>query len=315
MTGPSGGNRSAGLDPRAGNGHLHGRTIAVTGASGFCGGHVARALTQAGARVISVGRRPGPVGDHRFWDAGRSAAPDLSGADAVIHLAAAVGDPRPGTDTRTFTRVNVDGAARLVAAAHGGPIVWVSSASVYDPRLDRSAVDENHPRAGHLNAYGRTKALGEDVALAAGAVVLRPHAVYGSGDRHLLPRLLRAVRFGSITLPGNDIRITLTAVENLVSACLAALGEIVALELVFEDYVAWRPPVAPPEPRQLKQVARRLGKSLSGVQDRLRSAQGKALRLGLARPSTLTHPDYFHHLVAAGYVAVPTDRAARALPG
>lgn len=90
-----------------------------------------------------------------------------------------------------------------------------------------------------------------------------------------------------------------------------APAELSALELVFADYLAWPPPITPPEPRQLKQVASRLGKSLSGVQDRLRSAQEKALRLGLARPTTLTHPDYFHVLVAAGYMTFPTERPYR----
>lgn len=93
-----------------------------------------------------------------------------------------------------------------------------------------------------------------------------------------------------------------------------APAELGALELVFEDYLAWPPPLTAAEPRQLKQVARRLGKSLSGVQDRLRSAQDKALRLGLARPTTLTQPDYFHVLVAAGYIAAPTTRCFRTLP-
>lgn len=90
-----------------------------------------------------------------------------------------------------------------------------------------------------------------------------------------------------------------------------APAELSALELVFADYLAWPPPINPPMPRQLKQVASRLGKSLSGVQDRLRSAQEKALRLGLAGPTTLTHPDYFHVLVAAGYLEFPTERPHR----
>lgn len=81
-----------------------------------------------------------------------------------------------------------------------------------------------------------------------------------------------------------------------------------AVELVFQDYLAWPPPLTPPEPRQLEQVARKLGNSLSGVQDRLRSVQDKALRPGVARPTTLTQPDYFHVLVAAGYMEVPAQR-------
>ncbi len=199
--------------------------IAVTGASGFCGGHVARAAAAAGAEVVCLGRRPGPVGEYRFWDASRAALPDLAGADVVVHCAAAVGDPAPGSPTEAeMHAVNVDGTERLLAAAAGRPVVWVSSASVYDPRRDRSLVREDHPRAGHLNAYGRTKAAGEAIALAAGAVVLRPRAVYGPGDTTLLPRLVSRVRAGTLLLPGPDVLLSLTAVENLAGAALAASG-------------------------------------------------------------------------------------------
>ncbi|MFI9202318.1 NAD-dependent epimerase/dehydratase family protein [Streptomyces sp. NPDC053048] len=195
--------------------------IAVTGASGFCGGHVATAAA-AFADVVCVGRRPGPVGRHIPWDAARG-VPDLAGADLVVHCAAAVGDPAPGSWAEAAMRaVNVDGTARLMEAAGRRPVVWVSSASVYDPRRDRSLVGEDHPVSGQLNAYGRTKAAGERLALDAGAVVLRPRAVYGPGDPHLLPRLRSRVRAGTLLLPGPDVQLSLTAVENLADACLAA---------------------------------------------------------------------------------------------
>ncbi len=198
--------------------------VAVTGASGFCGGAVARSLLAQGHDVVALGRRPVDLGEWRPWDAAHD-TPDLTGAEAVVHLAAAVGDPRPGTDAREFERVNVDGARRLLATAGDRPVVWVSSSSVYDPRPDRSLVTEDHPTAGgHLNAYGRTKARGDRLALDAGAVVLRPRAVYGPGDTHLLPRLLRACRRGRILLPGPDVTLSLTHVDNLASACVAALG-------------------------------------------------------------------------------------------
>ncbi|MGW0364838.1 NAD-dependent epimerase/dehydratase family protein [Streptomyces sp. NPDC002990] len=198
--------------------------IVVTGASGFCGGHVARAAAAGGADVVSVGRRPGPTGEHRSWDAA-AGAPDLSGADLVVHCAAAVGDPPPGSAAEARMRaVNVDGAARLLDAAGGRPVVWISSASVYDPRRGRGLIGEDHPRTGQLNAYGRTKAAGEALALAAGAVVLRPRAVYGPGDTQLLPRLLSRVRAGTLALPGPDVRLSLTAVENLADAALSAAG-------------------------------------------------------------------------------------------
>jgi len=203
---------------------LTGLSIAVTGASGFCGGAVAAAAAARGAGVICLARNPGPAGRHVRWDATRE-MPDLTGADVVIHLAAAVGDPgRRRAAEDEFRAVNVDGARRLLAAANGTPVVWVSSASVYDPRISRRHVREDHPLAAQLNAYGRSKAAGDALAKAYGAVVLRPHAVYGPGDPHLLPRLRRGVRAGVLALPGPDVRTSLTAVRNLADACLAALG-------------------------------------------------------------------------------------------
>ncbi|GLW27331.1 NAD-dependent epimerase/dehydratase family protein [Actinoplanes regularis] len=200
---------------------LRGMRVAVTGASGFCGSAVARAAAAAGAEVVCLGRRPGPLGEHRFWDATRT-VPDLAGADLVLHLAAAVGDPPPGrTAAAAFHAVNVDGTARLLEATGGRPLVWVSSASVYRPAP--GPIDEDRPLGGRT-AYGKTKAAGERRALAAGAVILRPRAVYGAGDPHLLPRLRRAVRGGRVLLPGPDLRLSLTAVENLADACLAASG-------------------------------------------------------------------------------------------
>ncbi|MFI5839143.1 NAD-dependent epimerase/dehydratase family protein [Catenuloplanes sp. NPDC051500] len=199
-----------------------GMRVAVTGASGFCGGQVARAVAGRGAGLLCLGRRPGPAGRHVPWDAATD-TPDLDGADLVVHLAAAVGDPGRGRRAgEQFRAVNVDGAKRLLDAANGRPVVWVSSGSVY--QVHSGTVIEDHPVAGQRTAYGRTKAAGERLALRAGAVVLRPRAVYGRGDPHLLPRLRRAVRGGVIRLPGPDVQLSLTAVENLADACLQAGG-------------------------------------------------------------------------------------------
>jgi nucleoside-diphosphate-sugar epimerase len=201
---------------------LRGLRVAVTGASGFCGAAVARAAAGAGAEVICLGRRPGPVGRHRYWDATVS-EPDLRDAELVVHLAAAVGDPRPGRASEAaFRAVNVTGTARLLTAVADRPLVWVSSASVYSPGAGDAPVTEEHPVGGRRSVYARTKVAGERLALASGAVVLRPRAVYGRGDPHLLPRLLAAIRGGALPLPGPDVPLSLTSVENLADACLQA---------------------------------------------------------------------------------------------
>ncbi|MDG4766635.1 NAD-dependent epimerase/dehydratase family protein [Solwaraspora sp. WMMD406] len=202
---------------------LSGLRVAVTGASGFCGGVVARAAIAAGADVTCLGRRPGPAGRQVYWDATRQ-QPDLTGVDVVVHLAAAVGDPRPGAAAEAaYHAVNTAGTARLLHAAADRRVVWVSSASVYRPDGTGQPLREDHPVDGQRTAYGRSKAAGERLALAAGAVVLRPRAVYGAGDPHLLPRLTAAVRGRWIPLPGGDVTLSMTAVENLADACLAAL--------------------------------------------------------------------------------------------
>ncbi|MFG1610552.1 NAD-dependent epimerase/dehydratase family protein [Actinoplanes sp. NPDC049265] len=193
--------------------------VGVTGVSGFCGAAVARAADMRGWAVVGLGRRPGPVGEHRRWDAARE-EPDLREVDAVVHLAAVVGDPGPADEV--FRAVNVDGTARVMAAAGGRPVVHVSSASVYAPGPYAGPVREDHPTGGQRSAYGRSKAAAERAA--AGAVILRPRAVYGPGDPHLLPRLRRSVRFGRAWLPGPDVPLSLTSVDLLASACLDAIA-------------------------------------------------------------------------------------------
>jgi nucleoside-diphosphate-sugar epimerase len=159
------------------------------------------------------------------WDAATE-APALRQADIVVHCAASVGDHRSGSAGEAEqVAVNIHGIERVLdaAAKAGSRVVHVSSASVYDTRPDRTRITEDHPTdAGHLNAYGRTKAVADAIALAAGAVVLRPRAVYGHGDPHLVPRLLARGRRGLMPLPGRDVALSLTAVATLADACLAA---------------------------------------------------------------------------------------------
>lgn len=79
-----------------------------------------------------------------------------------------------------------------------------------------------------------------------------------------------------------------------------------AVYTVFAEQLRW-PPRPNAEPLLLKQAATRLGITVSGVQERLRAARGRALRLGLGREVGLTDPSYLHVLVAGGYLPQPRD--------
>lgn len=82
-------------------------------------------------------------------------------------------------------------------------------------------------------------------------------------------------------------------------------GELEALQTMFEAQLCW-PPIHPAGPRLLKQAGSRLGISVSGVQDRLKAARARAVRLGAAPGLELNDPSYLYTLVRAGYLHPPT---------
>ncbi|MBW8484349.1 NAD-dependent epimerase/dehydratase family protein [Actinomadura parmotrematis] len=205
--------------------------VAVTGASGFVGGAVCRALAARGVETLAFGRRPetppGHLGGaaYRAWDLLDGPLADAPDVDAVVHCAGSVTDWGPAAD---FFAANLGGTRAALATFPGARFVHVSTASVYDPfRPTVRAREDEAPVARYLNAYGASKAAAERAVTARpGSVVLRPHAVYGPGDTTLLPRVLSSVRGPLLPAVGTGRqRISLTSVANLVQACvLAATG-------------------------------------------------------------------------------------------
>jgi nucleoside-diphosphate-sugar epimerase len=196
------------------------RLAAVTGATGFLGGHIVAALVAAGWRVRMLARR---AGDHpqlagqtvetvRGDLADRPAVDKLvDGADAVIHAAGLIRAP----DAAAFRAVNVGGTANLVAAlndSRGAPIlILVSSMVAREPRLSAYA-DSKRESEATLSALRRSR-----------WSVVRPCAVYGPWDRETLAIFRSAVR-GVFPLAGpRSARIALIhasdAARAVVSLC------------------------------------------------------------------------------------------------
>jgi 2-alkyl-3-oxoalkanoate reductase len=204
--------------------------VAVTGASGFVGGAVCRALADRGCAVLAYGRRTTVPSErvggapYRSWDITGGPLTDAPIVDAVVHCAGTVTDWGPIGE---FFAINMAGTTNVLRSFPDVRFVQVSTASVYDPyRPTVMATEDQAPVRRYLNGYGASKAAAERAVLASGAraIILRPHAVYGPGDTTILPRVLSAVR-GRVLLAVGDgrQRISMTSVGNLVQACLLAV--------------------------------------------------------------------------------------------
>jgi nucleoside-diphosphate-sugar epimerase len=165
--------------------------VVVTGANGLVGARVCAALTERGATVRAVVRRPGSapsldgveerVGD--FADPGFAAAV-VEGASAVVTTVHPM-----GSDRATQQQVGVEGTATVAEAAAGAGVdrlVHVSTAAVYDRSPGVGDVDEGSALVGgDAHDYAATKR-DTDLALAGigglTRVLLRPPAILGAGE-------------------------------------------------------------------------------------------------------------------------------------
>lgn len=196
-------------------------TVAVTGGTGFIGKVLIRRLLQErlGVRALV---RPASLSS-RFeaaglsWIQGDMGCTDslhrlVEGASAVIHCAGSV----RGACEADFFPANVSGVEKMVKAAGASPdcsrFLLVSSLAARSPEL---------------SDYAMSKRRGEEVLRTTARelqwAILRPPAVYGPGDRELLP-LLQWIRRGLVFVPGGgDARFSLIFVEDLAGAVLSWL--------------------------------------------------------------------------------------------
>jgi nucleoside-diphosphate-sugar epimerase len=202
--------------------------VAVTGASGFIGGAIVAHLLGAGHDVVALSRRPVPERAglvHRRWDLTTGLLPEAPTVDAVVHAAAHVDewDPWP-----VHAAVSVMGTRAVLDTWPSARVVLISSASVYPLRgAGRPRwllTEDDAPTRRPLSVYARAKIAQESLVRArSDAVVLRPHAVHGTGDTTLLPRLARARQHGRLLCPGSPrTRVHLTDVRLVAAAAVRA---------------------------------------------------------------------------------------------
>jgi nucleoside-diphosphate-sugar epimerase len=217
--------------------------VVVTGAGGFIGGHLLRALHEAGCRIRAITRGGGAASG---WPPGLSTlhhpgvAPDadwgeaVKGAAAVVHLAGLAHLPLDTPQMRRQLRaVNVLSTQRLAqAAAQAGvaTFVFMSSIKAVSDHSSDGPLTEHSPPVPE-DCYGLAKRAAEKrlqrlagLAPAMRLLILRPPLVYGPGVGANFAALARLAGRG-LPLPLGAIRNrrSLIYVGNLTDAVVTCL--------------------------------------------------------------------------------------------
>jgi nucleoside-diphosphate-sugar epimerase len=204
--------------------------VLVTGAAGFTGGHLARALSRRGYQVRGLARTPEQVSSLTAEGietvsgdiTDRSALVRcVAGVDVVYHIAAIY--RQAGVPAVRYRAVNATAVGELIAAAASAGVrrvVHCSTVGVHGD-VEHPPANEDAPLSPG-DIYQRTKVEGEriarDVAARTGIEVTigRPSGIYGPGDRRLLKLFRGIARRQFFILGSGRIFYHLTYIDDLV---------------------------------------------------------------------------------------------------
>jgi dihydroflavonol-4-reductase len=254
--------------PDARGADLSGRTVAVTGATGFLGRYLVEGLLRSGARVIGVVRNPDKAAALREQGVELRCA-DLTerdrlrtgfaGTDAIVSNAALLAvSGMLGFRRRTretYLRVNVEGTRNVLeAAAEAGVrrVVQISSVGAY--QSPRRHTPESHPlrqKPGLLfpNVYGLSKALAEQLAwqvaseLGLALTTIRPGPIYGAFDGTFMP-VARTLLGPAVSVWPSHLRMQLVHAGDVAHAVVLAVASPAAVgkayNVVGDEHTLWQ---------------------------------------------------------------------------
>lgn len=231
-----------------------GARVLVTGAAGFLGSHLVRALAARAASVYALVRpgadlwrlpedasilvRAGDLADERVV----AGVVEEARPDVVVHAAAAGGHPRTADERAKALRDTVLGTAHLLEALRTRPparLVYVGSSLAIGPKAGPLREDDAPAPAAFR---GAVKAAAEILALqmgreaGVGVASVRPFSTYGPFEQpgRFIPTVVRAVLRGEpVALTGPGTRHDFVYVDDVVEACLRAAERPEAAGRVF----------------------------------------------------------------------------------
>ena len=228
---------------------LEGKSVVVTGAGGFIGGHLVERVVRDGARVRALCRynsrnergtldwlEPNVLaevevvlGELRDVE---SVAAAIEGSEVVLHLGAQIAIPYSYVNPRDFLEVNVLGTLNVAQAAlrHGVQrIVHTSTSEVYGT-AQSVPITETHPLEPQ-SPYAASKVAADKLmdsyhrSFDLPVCVLRPFNTYGprQSARAIIPTIISQALAGSTLRLGSlHPRRDLTYVEDTAAAFVAA---------------------------------------------------------------------------------------------
>ncbi len=210
----------------------------VTGANGFTGSHLVKALVERGDQVVAFVRKTSDMSrlsgldlHYAYGDITNRAALEqaMEGVDWVFHTAAYV--ELGLVDEALMDRVNVEGTRLVldVASAKGvAKMVYCSTIGIFGDTQGR-VIDETFQRTQQdfSSAYDRTKFEAQQLVDQAAdegvqVVSVMPSGIFGADDPHFGPVLSAFVR-GKLKVWAGGDRITgIVHVDDLVNGMLRA---------------------------------------------------------------------------------------------
>ncbi|MGB5811385.1 MAG: NAD-dependent epimerase/dehydratase family protein [Polyangiales bacterium] len=209
----------------------------VTGACGFVGAEIVRGFKRRGDDVIAIDVTPEcpvPDVDYRRVDiTDKSAVMEAcAGVNTIVHNASIVHTKNNKQDV--VWAVNLGGTENMLEAAQAqgaSRFVYISSGSVVYQGEDIENGDETMPYSSISQApYADSKIAAEKYVLAENGkhgiatCALRPHVVFGPGDRRFMPALLKQGKSGRLRVQvGRGVWLSdYTYVSNLIDAIILA---------------------------------------------------------------------------------------------
>ena len=207
-------------------------TVALTGASGFIGQAIAKQLSQAGLKVRGLVRTKTQIPELKHPNITlvngnlnnlESLHRLVQNCSTLINCAGSIS----GRRKEDFLKTNIEGVSNILSACRSQSfpprIIQISSLAAREPSL---------------SSYAWSKREGERIIMEQSDfinwVIIRPPAVYGPGDKALLPLFQLAKKGIALQLSSHESRFSLIHVHDLTDVILRCLEVDTIHSTIFE---------------------------------------------------------------------------------